>query len=334
MDSKNDDPTFMVDDSNYLALRSIYTQGKSVLSEAETLIVDQSSIERIPGGWLYNKYSKHHIIFLRGLNLLGLTCELSGFIAGEYFSRFGERSAPTNESPFTIDPYFESSIWIFILVLSVFLIPVLFKKSTNSISFLSEKLKYYHFPVCVLLGAYIFSRRLYSETISFIFNDLILIIVGILLVIVYSNIKYEEDGRYMVTWLEYIGIHLQFSVLVALVLVELCRCIIITIIKIDKAQSDEMFGMSFNSWTVLIMSVLFVLGVIFMTMYKDIYFAAVLGYNFFGVYVMQRSSCIEENCYDDVQEAALILGSLTYGFIFLTILFYPRLICYNLRARR
>ncbi|CAG9327069.1 unnamed protein product [Blepharisma stoltei] len=335
MESTEEEPVLISqNDSNYLPIRNGYTSRRSLLNSQERLILASSSIENMPGGWLYRNFMKRRIMFLRTLNIFGIFLEISGFIAGEYLTDFGTDISSTYETPFTLDDWFEFSLWVFILSLSVFLLPVLFKKTENSISFLTEKLKFYHFPVCAFLGIYFFSKQFYDNELSYIIvNDILLFLIAVFVFYIYWKVKYEEDGRYRVSWIEYIGIHLQFSVLVSFVLVELCRSVLMTIIKVKKIDNRELFGLDFDEWTIIVMAFAFVLGVIFLTMYKDIYFAGVLGYNFFGVFVVQATDeCIKSNCSERVQEASLVLGCLTFGFIILTIGFYPRLICYNLRS--
>lgn len=110
MASREEEPRLINADSNYLAIKEGYTLRNSVLEDGETLIITGSSIDRIPGGWIYRKYSSKHINCLRILNIFGFLCELVGFLAGEYYTNFATRYSTFEESPFTIDPYFDSAI--------------------------------------------------------------------------------------------------------------------------------------------------------------------------------------------------------------------------------
>ena len=69
--------------------------------------------------------------------------------------------------------------------------------------------------------------------------------------------------------------------------------------------------------------------------YKDIYFANVLAYTFFGIFSMQiRVTCIDDPdfCSYAVKVASVSLASILLFFVFLTFLFYPKLVLYNVRV--
>ncbi|CAG9334797.1 unnamed protein product [Blepharisma stoltei] len=330
-----DTPAFISDSTDYdIFLHPIISLQTN--SGKPSLLLHTNEIEEIPGGWLYRHYTNRHLILLRSLHIAGYGLELGCFIAGECLVKF--EIEYDNFTPFAVDPIFVTFLWGLILLLGALLIPVLFRKTNNAISIISDQLKYYHFPVYILIAIFLLSKNVFKTKFSFIFNDLTLIIISGLSFYIYSRVKYEDDGRYVVTWLEYLGIQVQFSVIVAWMLVELSISTMLTISSIDgQSTKDYKFvGWPHENWTILLMSICFTISVIVLNTYKDIFFPAVLSYTFLGIYSWQRRKiCLEDddNCSESVTVTAFVFGGLLLVFIIITILYYPKLILYRVRVR-
>ena len=75
-------------------------------------------------------------------------------------------------------------------------------------------------------------------------------------------------------------------------------------------------------------------GSLILYLFKDIFYASILAFTYFGIFSQQiRIFCPEgkNNCSQAVYTAALSLGSLLFFFIFITIITYPKLVMYSVR---
>lgn len=331
---QEDAPCYITEEIEYLLLKEgdFYAQ-KSISSSNSSIVLAGEALQNVPGAWMYSRYTTYQINLLRGLNFMGYAFELAGYIVGECLMKF--KVYESSDTPFNVDPYFGAVLWGLIVLLGGCLIPVLLESNSNVVSLLSDKIRYYNFPVYILLAIYLVSKSYFKMLVPMIFNVVCLVIVTSLVFFIYSRVKYEDDGRYYVSWLEYFGIHVQFSILTAWILVESCGyTILLIVIASGESNKDANFlGWPNENWTLVIMSVAFVLGVIMLSKFKDIYFALVLCYTSFGIYSMQkRYSCDGgDNCSSKVQVCSLVYAGLLLGFSILTALFYPKVIFYSVR---
>mmetsp|Transcript_14655 Transcript_14655/g.21358 ORF Transcript_14655/g.21358 Transcript_14655/m.21358 type:complete len:338 (+) Transcript_14655:530-1543(+) len=331
---ESDSPLYINNESGYLMIKDEeYFAKKSQHSSDNSLVVKFQSLQGVPGSWFYKKYTKTHLNHLRTVHTVGYLLELLGYSVGEIIGLFHEENK--KNTPFNLDSTFEDCMWGLVVFLGLFLVPVVFKTNPYSISLIADKIQFYQVPVYALFSIYLTTRRYFGlDTYFLVFNSICLFVNSGFVFYIYSRVKYKDDGRYYVGWLEYVGAHVQFSMLAAWNLVEFCSCVIVLIVELSKHHQDSKFlGWDNENWTLLLMSLAFVLGVIMLSSFKDVFFSFVLTYTFFAIYYQQTKSS-RDNDSSNVEVTSLVFGGLMTGFVVLTSAVYPNLICYSVRKSK
>ena len=327
MEIQDSDPQYVPASSPYNLLNKRNFIDESAC--AESLLMSKS-VSSIPGGWLYRSFLRNHIRISRFLHIAGYSIELICYVIGQSWVKFQDTTA---EDSFALDPIFVTICWGILIILGGILIFALFHDNIHSISVLGQKLRLVQLPFYGLLSMYFISNIIFTKTIVLIFNDICLFLLLCLSFYLYYEIKYEDDGRYIVTWIDYFGIHAHFSIFCAWILVELCHNAILTADNIENEHHLSLLGWDSSNWTICIMCVEFGLSVIVLSTFKDIFFAGTMSYNFFGIFSLQeRGLC--KRCDREVKLTSVVMGSLMISFVLLIVLLYSKKVCYNVRRRR
>ena len=80
-----------------------------------------------------------------------------------------------------------------------------------------------YLPVYYLLSLLFIHRAMPDYGFSLVTEDITILLSMIFVLIIYSKVKYKDDGRYKVGKIEFIGVQIHFSALLACLLVELCE---------------------------------------------------------------------------------------------------------------
>ena len=193
-----------------------------------------------------------------------------------------------------------------------------------------------YFIVYIFLSLFFVSTNLLTGIIADIITDICVCFIFVIMLYSYLIIKYQDDGRYVVGIWDYLGVHIHFSVLLAWSLMMICEYFFRTIGTVEDVTSKDkiLLGWEQATWTVLVMVLNFMIATFWLHKYKDIYFAIVLSFTFFGIYCMQeRVTCVEyqNNCSRMVKVSSVSLACILLFFVFLTLVFYYRLVLYSIR---
>ena len=117
----------------------------------------------------------------------------------------------------------------------------------------------------------------------------------------------------------------------------ICEYIFSTLAKIygTNSQESRLSGISYETWTVIVLVLNFMVATFWLYRYKDVFFAIVLAFTFFGIFTMQkRYTCLHHpaNCSKTIKVTSVSLASILVFFVGLTFLFYKKLVLYNIRV--
>lgn len=302
-------------------------------SSDESLLVDDKILEET-WGWLYTRFSRHKILWLRSLYSLAYTIESVTFVLSIALSKLNNLSY--SNIPFTVDPYFKLVSWVFILALGFPFLKVLYSNSISSINLISWNINLLYLPVYLLLSMLFVHRSVPAYRFSLITEDITIFLSMILVLVIYLRVKYRDDGRYKVGLVEFTGVQVHFSSLLSMLLVEACEGMFKTLgYYMDSNSKDPDFlGWQGDYWTILVMTLTCWTGSLILYLYKDVFYAGILAFTYIGIFSIQRRMlCPEhrENCSDSVSITALTLGSLLFCFILITFITYPKLVMYSVR---
>jgi hypothetical protein len=80
-----------------------------------------------------------------------------------------------------------------------------------------------YLPVYFFLSVLFLNRTVKSYEWSVITEDALIVLSIIFVLIIYSKVKYQDDGRYKVGIIEFFGVQIHFSVLLGCLVVEFCE---------------------------------------------------------------------------------------------------------------
>lgn len=294
----------------------------------------EAEIKGIPGAeWLYKNYTETHLLYLRTGHTICYALELILFLIGlavakEDFLRVSESTM----TPFTLTPEFVLAGWVFLLLLESVFIYMIFQKTMTAVSLLAEQLKWYYFPKYLLIGTYYFLEYRDGFAIALV-NVLLLALLSPLLFFIYHRVKYQDDGRFFVTRLEFLALHVNISLYVAWILIQVFVKVFVFITYTRQNANDLYLGWDNANWSIVANVVLFCLGVISLSSYKDVFFNLVVIYSFIGIYIEQIScpNANYGNCSDEIKTTIIVLGSILLFFVVLVFLLYREQILYRRR---
>jgi hypothetical protein len=325
MELEDGRPQYMTRNSQYNLLNNRDFVNESLISA--DLLMHQSIVEA-PGGWIYRSYVKHKINILRFLHAVGYIIEVVCYFISESRTKFREK---VHNDTFALDPLFVSICWGIIVILGGAFLYCIFRNDVFAITMLAEQLRYIQLPFYILISLYLMSKHFFSDKDAYVINDCCLIVLMILCFYLYFKVKYKDDGRYIVSWASFFGVHGMFSILSAWILVELFHNAILTADTLEDKHNFNILGWKSEYWTITLMSIEFGFAVLMLSTLKDVFFAFTMGYSFFGIYSLQaRKICLEE-CSNSVKTTALALGIVIICFTFLTVLLYSKQVCFSMR---
>ncbi|CAG9321112.1 unnamed protein product [Blepharisma stoltei] len=329
-----DTPVFIYSDTTFETLREINEDASpninyENLDDYTTLSKDE--IQDIPGGWLYSRYTEQHIEKMRLFHILGVAFEAIGLLLGEALVASDTYHSVNSFSP---QHFFILAGWIFILSLGIFFLYMLYSQTLASREIMVNQLGYLAFAVYALNSIYL-SLRNFTELLFV--NIICTVLLTALMIIVFRlhrRVKYEDDGRYVVSRSVFLGVHAKISLLLGWLLILFLHRIFICLSFSET--SYNLLGWPNENWSILALCLAFAIGVIFMSTYKDVFYAISLVYSFIGIYVMQNHSHIcksvmQENCSEEVGTCAIALASIFLIFILITLIFYYDTVCYKKR---
>ena len=302
-------------------------------SSDDSLLVDDLVLEET-WGWLYIRFSRNKVLWLRSLYSLSYLVESMCFVLSISLSKLNNLSY--SDIPFTVDPYFKLVSWVFVLSLGFPFLKVLYSNTISSINLISWHINLLFLPVYVLLSILFVHRAVPTYEYSQITEDITILLSMIIVLIIYGKVKYRDDGRYKVGLVEFSGVQVHFSSLLSMLLVESCEGVFKTLgYYMDSNSNDKEFlGWQGENWTILVMILTCWTGSLILYLYKDVFYAGVLAFTYIGIFSIQRRMLCpdhHENCSQSVSTTALALGSLLFFFIFITFITYPKLVMYSVR---
>lgn len=335
INSTDDDGPLLINSSAYSVFKSdnlTYISNSS----GDSLLVDDIMIEQEEWGWLYSRYSKNKVLWLRSLHSISYIFQCFCFVISISLSKL--RNLTYSNTPFTIDPYFKLAIWVIILFLGFPFIRVLYSNSVSSINLLSRNINFLYLPVYFLISLLFIHRAVPGYNYSLVTEDITILVSMCFVLVIYAKVKYQDDGRYKVGIAEFIGVQIHFSALVAMLLVEACEGLFKTLgFYMDSNSNDQLlFGWANENWTILVMTLTFWTGSLSLYLYKDVFYAGVLSIVYTGIYSIQKRLLCPENqgnCSKSVAVTALTLGILLMFFILITVITYPKLVMYSVRKK-
>lgn len=298
--------------------------------------LSEAEIKGIPGAeWLYKNYTDTHLLYLRTGHTICYGLELVLFLIGLAVAKDDILKVTDHTmTPFTLRPEFVIAGWVFLLLLESVFIYMIFQKTMTAVALLAEQLKWYYFPKYLLIGTYYFLAYRDGFTIALV-NVVLLALLSPLLFFIYHRVKYQDDGRFFVTRLEFIALHVNISLYVAWILIQVFVKVFVFISYTrENTQANDLYlGWDNATWSIIANVVLFCLGVISLSSYKDVFFNIVVIYCFIGIYI-EQVNCPDYkygNCQDKIKTTLLVLGCILFFFVILVFLLYREQILYRRR---
>lgn len=328
-------PLSIHSDSPYTLIQAA-NRGKlaGIAAVTEFRELAENEIRGIPGAeWMYRNYTDTHLLYLRTCHTLCYGLELIMFLIGLAVAQ--EEVLEVTEhtmTPFTLRPEFVIAGWVFLLLLESVFIYMIFQKTMTAVSLLAEQLQWYYFPKYLLIGAYYFLTYKHGFAISLV-NVLLLSFLSPLLFFIYHRVKYQDDGRFLVTRLEFLAVHVNISLYVAWILIQVFVKVFVFITYTREKANDLYLGWNNANWSIVANVGLFCLGVISLSSYKDVFFSLVVLYSFTGIY-LQQVDCPHDNygnCSSEIKTTILVLGSILLFFLVLVFALYREQILYRRR---
>ena len=328
-----EEPPLLINSESDYSILSV-NNNRSMSSDANSLLLP-SSMPLDSGLWIYSQYSYNTIKLYRFLHLFGVVAEALCFLLCESLTKFDK--GYYKNTPFCVDPIFTSILWGVVIFLGCCFLYIIFKPTPLSVTILADKLRTYYFFVYISVAIFFIFTNVVQGVVANIITDLCAIFIFGIMLYSYLIIKYEDDGRYIVKWVDYLGVQVHFSVLLAWSLMMICEYFFRTLSGLlgPDDKNSKVLGWDHEIWTLIVMIINFMVATFWLHRYKDIYFANVLAYTFFGIFSMQiRVTCIDDPdfCSYAVKVASVSLASILLFFVFLTFLFYPKLVLYNVRV--
>jgi hypothetical protein len=330
----DEDPApILIQESDYMVFKMDNMDLISNSSSGE-LILEDAVVEE-NWGWLYSRFSKHKVRWTQSLYLISYILE--GFCFVVYVATTNFKDPSYSNVPFSVDPYFKIITWIFVLSLGLPFLIVIYKRNINSLNLIGRSIKLIYLPVYYLLSILFITRSAPDYKLSLLTEDCIILSSMILILLIYYNVKYKDDGRYKVGFIEFFGVQVHFSAILGCLLVELCEILFksLGIYEDTNRKDSKLLGWENEKWTILVMTLSFWTGCLSLYLYKDIIYPFVLSFTYFGIVSIQyRIFCSEGNdsCSDSVTKTAVSLGAILIFFIFITIITYPKLVLYSVRT--
>ena len=296
----------------------------------------EEEIKGVPGAeWLYKNYTDTHLLYLRTGHTICYGAELIMFLVGLSVAHESFLTVDRHTmTPFTLRPEFVIAGWVFLLLLESVFIYMIFQKTMTSVALLAEQLKWYYFPKYFLIGTYYFLAFREGFAISLV-NVCLLALLCPLLFFIYHRVKYQDDGRFIVTRLEFIAVHVNISLFVAWILIQVFVKVFVFITYTREYEDADAVYLNWDNsnWAIVANVLLFCLGVISLSSYKDVFFNLVVIYSFIGIYI-EQTYCPGNNngnCSKEVKETVLILGIILLVFVLLVFILYSDQILYRRR---
>lgn len=151
----------------------------------------------------------------------------------------------------------------------------------------------------------------------------------------YYKIKYEDDGRFFVTRLEFAAIHVHMSWYAAWILINLVQRVFVSLSfsEIFDGDTQTFFNWPNSHWSILACWIIFAIGFISLASYKDVFFACVLIYSYMAIFFEQTLS---KNCMlygsqwsDTVGWLALSMAVVLLGAVIITFYRFYNVIFYR-----
>jgi hypothetical protein len=276
--------------------------------------IDEKSAREIPGGWIYNIHAETKLKLLRIFHFIGYSLQLSSYLFSEIWISV---DYSYSSSPLAVDPIFSGIGWGSICILGGILLPVLFKNSKHSISLLTEKLVWLYYPIYFLLVIMFPTRHFSSKNILYGISTTLLGLILFFSLTIYLKF-YRMVQNHKMTWMQYFGGNVLISVLCSFVFLDFIRTVI-EIIFVSSSQQN-LLGWERENWLILVLTLVFGVGIAFLTRFQDFWFPGVISFYYFGIYSCQKRFICkydEHTCSENVQITTLALGSMIISFIIL-----------------
>ena len=282
----------------------------------ESLTLEKQSLNSLPGGWLYHNYEVTRIDTLRLLHIIGYSLEVFCYFFSEIWIGFNHTYSNV---PFETDPIFGTLAWGIICLLGGLLLPVLFSSNKYSLSLLTDKLRFSYYPVYIFLGAFFISRQFKINVSGEVITTISLSIILLAALIVYYQIK-VLSSKIKINWLEYFAGSVLISLLSSFVFLSLVSTVVEIIYNNMGSSNHNFLGWQGENWVILLMTLVFGVGAIVLSMFNDPWFASMISFYYFGIYSCQlRFVCRykENTCSYNVKIGALALAVILNFFIML-----------------
>lgn len=321
----------LISEANYLVFKSDNME-KISNSSGDSLLLDDALVEE-NWGWIYSNFSRTKLIWKRTLYSLSYIFESFCFVISLFMNKSYKEPV---KAPFSVDPYFKVVTWCFVILMGFPFLRVIYSNSVSSINILSWSINLMYLPVYFLLSFLFIHRAVTGLDGNTIIEDVVLGFAMVLTLIIYYRVKYKDDGRYKVGIIELLGVQVHFSALLACLLVEICENVFKTCSKYHDADKmdSKLFNWPYSSWTILVIILTSWTGSLILYLYKDVFYAGVMSFTYFGIYsIQQRYFCErdEPECNNSVGVASVVMASILLFFILITIITYPKLVLYSVR---
>ena len=328
------EPVVLRDKSPYQLVRAANLGRPAGVTTAEDFReIREEEIAGIPGAaWLYRDYTETHLLYLRAAHTLLYLMQVTVFVVAVSLSKgvFLEVTED-NITPFTPQPEMVFAFWIFLLLLEALFMFVVFRRTLTTVELLAKQMSWYYFPKYCFLGTYFYFQFTGGEN-SAIINLSLLAALYPLIHLVYHRVKYLDDGRFVVTWMELFGVQVNISFYAAWIQSRLLHEVFVAI-SYFNGESSQILGWTNSHWAVLANVLIFCIGVIYLSAYKDVFFNIVIIYTYVGVFI-QQAHCPANNhgmCTSEIQKTVIVLGVILTIFVLLVLALYNRQILYMRR---
>lgn len=331
---EDDDPVpMLIEESDYMVFKMDNLDLISNSSSGE-LILDDAVVEE-NWGWLYSRFSRHKVRWTQSLYLISFIVQGFSFVV--YVATTNYKDPEYSNIPFSVDPYFKIITWVIVLALGLPYIMVIYMRNINSLNLIGRNIKLLYLPVYYLLSILFINRSVPSYQLSLITEDVMILSSMALILLIYYRVKYKDDGRYKVGFIEFLGVQVHFSAILGCIIIELCEVLFrsLGIYEDTDKKDSKLLGWENEKWTILVMSLSFWTGCLSLYLYKDIIYPFIISFTYFGIVSMQyRIFCSEgsDSCSESVTKTAITLGTILVFFIFITIITYPKLVLYSVRT--
>lgn len=133
----------------------------------------------------------------------------------------------------------------------------------------------------------------------------------------YRRVKYLDDGRDYVSFMEFLAIHVTFSVL-SCWMTYFVTYNLFSLIKIVEEYTDV--NLALETVSIIAMVIQMFECTVYLAYYKDVIFASVTLLNYIGMYMHNYEGKKDLNTLSDVVHCQLTLILMTIAFIIVTIL--------------